>query len=120
MTSIPGRPTYVTVWDDVEKQSDVNLATALLLAAFDRACEKAVVVSNDSDLLTPIRVARERFGIHVAVFSPAREKPNLALKAGASSFKELQGTISRPDEWKPKERTWKDQLAEFDSGSERI
>ena len=136
VTPVPGQPTYVEVWDDVEKQSDVNLATALLMDAFDRACEKAVVVSNDSDLLTPIAVARTRFGIHVAVFSPDREKPNLALKAAASSFKEIQvgtlaesqlpdtlatptGTISRPDEWKPKEKTWRDKLAEFNAGPEQ-
>ena len=39
-----------------EKGSDVNLATYLLVDAFRRDCNLAVVVTNDSDLLEPIRI----------------------------------------------------------------
>jgi uncharacterized LabA/DUF88 family protein len=44
-----------------EKGSDVNLATYLLLDAFDDAFDAAVVVSDDSDLLEPMRVVKNRF-----------------------------------------------------------
>ena len=45
-----------------EKGSDVNLATYLLLDAFDNDYDTAIVVSNDSDFIHPIEVVRRRFG----------------------------------------------------------
>ena len=50
-----------------EKGSDVNLATQLLLDAFDDRFDVALVVSNDSDLATPIDVVVNRFGKKVGV-----------------------------------------------------
>lgn len=48
----------VEVWDTEEKGSDVNLATYLLIDAFNQDYEQAVIISNDSDLAFPIRVVR--------------------------------------------------------------
>ena len=53
-----------------EKGSDVNLASYLLLDAFDRDYEVALVISNDSDLTHPIELVRERFGVRVGVAPP--------------------------------------------------
>lgn len=53
-----------------EKQSDVALASYLLLDAFDGVFERAVILTNDSDFLPPIRLVRERFGREVVVVSP--------------------------------------------------
>jgi uncharacterized LabA/DUF88 family protein len=53
-----------------EKGSDVNLATYLLLDAFQRDCDVAVVISNDSDLKLPIEVAQSELGIRVGVLNP--------------------------------------------------
>jgi len=54
-----------------EKSSDVNLATYLLLDAFQRDCDVvAVVISNDSDLKLPIEVAQSVLGIRVGVVNP--------------------------------------------------
>lgn len=53
-----------------EKGSDVNLATYLLLDAFQGACDTAVVVSNDSDLAEPVKVARQVAGIKVGLVNP--------------------------------------------------
>ena len=53
-----------------EKGSDVNLATQLLLDCFDKKVDRALVVSADSDLATPIRVATARFGIEVVSAFP--------------------------------------------------
>jgi hypothetical protein len=47
----------VKVVKNEEKGSDVNLATCLLIDAFDKAFDAAVVITNDSDLAEPIRVA---------------------------------------------------------------
>ena len=53
-----------------EKGSDVNLATYLLLDAFQRDCKVAVVISNDSDLKLPIEIAQTDLGIRVGVVNP--------------------------------------------------
>ncbi len=59
-----------TAWVRQEKRSDVSLATDLLLDAFDHRPEVALIVTNDSDFVEPIRVLRERFDIRVVVMSP--------------------------------------------------
>lgn len=63
-----------------EKGSDVNLASYLLLDAFRRDCEVAVVVSNDADLKTPIELAINELDVRVGVLNPhPREKRSLDL-----------------------------------------
>lgn len=63
------RPILVQVKKTEEKASDVNLATQLLLDAFDDEFDCAVVISNDSDLLAPIKTVRERFGKKVGLLT---------------------------------------------------
>lgn len=53
-----------------EKGSDVNLATWLLMDAFDDLFDCAVIVSNDSDLKTPIHQVRHRFGKTIGILNP--------------------------------------------------
>ena len=48
----------------------MNLATYLLADAFEARYEQAVVISNDSDLVEPIRVVRDQLGRHVIVLNP--------------------------------------------------
>jgi len=57
----------VWVWVPEEKGSDVNLASYLLLDAFTRAYDVAVVLSNDADLREPIRMVREELGHPVGI-----------------------------------------------------
>jgi uncharacterized LabA/DUF88 family protein len=71
----PGGPTRVDVIKTEEKGSDVNIATYLLLDAFRQDCEAAIVVSNDSDLTEPIRIARRELGIRVVVLYQPRKPP---------------------------------------------
>lgn len=68
----PNGPHTVEVWKTEEKGSDVNLATYLLLDAFDDDYEAAVVISNDSDLQLPILMVRKRFDVKVVVLHPVR------------------------------------------------
>jgi uncharacterized LabA/DUF88 family protein len=62
-----GGPRSADVWVPEEKGSDVNLASYLLLDAFRDSFDVGVVVSNDSDLLEPVRIAREELGRTVGV-----------------------------------------------------
>ena len=63
-------PRTVEVIKTEEKGSDVNLATYLLLDAFRKRCDTAVVISNDSDLAEPIRVVEDELGIRVGIVNP--------------------------------------------------
>jgi NYN domain len=65
-----GGPATVKVLKSEEKGSDVNLASRLLVDAFDADFEQAVVVSNDSDLAYPIEVVQDKFGLPVIVLFP--------------------------------------------------
>ena len=112
-----------------EKGTDVNLATHLLLDAFDGECDAALVISNDSDLTEPIRQARRRFKLTVGVVLPIlngsgsgrRRSPSRELTAAATfdrritnsrkrrrllaecqfpeTLTDARGSFSRPPEW---------------------
>lgn len=85
-------PRTVEVIKTEEKGSDVNLASHLLLDAFQRACEMAVVISNDSDLRVPIRIAEQELGIRVGVINPHPPKyRSRVLKA--TFFKQLRPPV---------------------------
>jgi uncharacterized LabA/DUF88 family protein len=78
-------------WPDVvyvvkveEKGSDVNLACHLLLDAFLNNYDVAAVISNDSDLVEPIRIVTQVLRKPVGLLSPV-SNPNPELRR-ASSF----------------------------------
>ena len=113
---VPGRrQEYVRVIKTEEKGSDVNLATHLLHDAHMGRFEVAVVVSNDSDLLEPIKIVRDQLGKKVGILNP-HKKPSRALlphidfikqiRAGAlqaSQFpvtmSDQHGTFTKPATW---------------------
>ncbi len=88
---VPGEPDKAEVMRSEEKGSDVNLASYLLLDAFDADFQKAVVVTNDSDLVTPVRIVRERFDKPVVVLFPCRrsQDPSYDLSQVASASPRL-------------------------------
>jgi uncharacterized LabA/DUF88 family protein len=58
------------VWNTEEKGSDVNLASHLLIDGFRARYDTAVVISNDSDLQTPIEFVRHDLKAPVGVLNP--------------------------------------------------
>ncbi len=65
-----GEPPTVEVIKNEEKGSDVNLASYLLLDAFKRRCDTAIVFSNDSDLAQAIEITQTQLGIKVGIVNP--------------------------------------------------
>ena len=86
-------PAIVRVTRTEEKRTDVNLATRLLLDCFDNDCDEVVVISNDSDLVSPVTAVRQRFGKSVGVISPQRPQRRSSALAQAASWS--YGTINR-------------------------
>jgi uncharacterized LabA/DUF88 family protein len=83
---------YVKVIKTEEKGSDVNIATHLLLDGFRNDYELAVVVSNDSDLLMPIRVVKEQFGKPVGLLNPQKD-PSVALLPHVMFVKNIRKNV---------------------------
>ncbi len=73
----------VWVIDMKEKGSDVNLATELICDGFSGNYDVAAVVSNDSDLVAPIRAVIDKLNISVGVINPHIRKtsrPSVEMK----------------------------------------
>jgi len=108
-------PRTVEVLYTEEKGSDVNLATYLIIDGINKDYDVAVVVSNDSDLVLPVKFVRDELKLPVGNLNPhpqrSRElakvisfyKPIRKGALSASQFpptiKDAQGIIWKPAEW---------------------
>lgn len=93
-----GGPVTALIYKTEEKGSDVNLATFLLVDGFQGAYDKAAVVSNDSDLVEPIRQVRNVLGKPVAVYLPTTNPGRSVshhLKQVASYTREIRRGVLR-------------------------
>lgn len=79
-----GKYEYVEVLYTQEKGSDVNLASHLLYDAFINDYDLAVVISNDSDLAEPIRIAKVKLKKKIGLINPSINRPE---------YKDAQGNI---------------------------
>jgi len=112
----PGAPPkYVRVIKTEEKGSDVNLATHLLRDGFRKEYQAAVLVTNDSDLLEPVRIVRAELGLVVGILNPHKKASRVlareasfvkhirpaVLKASqfAATLKDAHGVITKPAVW---------------------
>lgn len=77
--------TVVRVESPEEKGSDVNIGTHLIYDVLKGHCSKALVVTNDSDLCEPIRLA-VREGVEVGIVNPHRKNPTNGKLRKAASF----------------------------------
>jgi hypothetical protein len=75
-----------------EKGSDVNLAAHLVNDAHRGRFEVAIVVTNDSDLVEPIRIVNQQIGLRVGVLNPC-DQPAGGLKRTASFYRVLRPAV---------------------------
>lgn len=84
----------VQVYKTEEKGSDVNIAAHMIHDAHQVRFDVAVLVSNDSDLVEPIKIVRYELGIPVIVLNPY-PKPSYQLKQHATFVKPIrQGLLA--------------------------
>ncbi|MGB6688744.1 MAG: NYN domain-containing protein [Terracidiphilus sp.] len=112
----PGQPQqYARVIRTEEKGSDVNLATHLLHDAHMGRFDVAVVVSNDSDLLEPIKIVRNELHKRVGILNPHPRASRAILphvdfikqiRSGVlraaqfpASLTDVHGTFTKPASW---------------------
>jgi hypothetical protein len=106
--STPGKPKYVKVIKTEEKGSDVNIAT-------HGRYQAAVIVTNDSDLLEPVRIVRNKLRLVVGILNPHKRASRVLAKEAsfvkpirqgvlkASQFpvqlNDAKGVITKPSLW---------------------
>ena len=78
-----------------EKGSDVNLAAHLLNDAWKELFEAAVVISNDTDLVVPIRMVTEERKRPVFVVCPGRWQIAPQLRNAASHVRHIRPAMLR-------------------------
>jgi uncharacterized LabA/DUF88 family protein len=82
-----GGPRFADVIKVEEKGSDVNLATQLLCDAFRNKFEVAVLITGDSDLVSPLRAVKEEIGKRVGVINP-QSRPCKPLRDHATFYRQ--------------------------------
>ena len=86
----PGGPRFARVTRTEEKGSDVNIAAHLVYDAYQHDFAAAVLVTNDSDLLEPIRIVRHELRLDVGILNPHRHTPSRVLTKHASFIKQIR------------------------------
>jgi len=111
-----GKIKFVQVLKTEEKGSDVNLATHMLHDGCKKEYEAAVIISNDSDLLEPVRIITQELNLPVGVINPGQPHPSQVLLKAATFFKTIRhgvlaasqfpaimtdanGTFHKPSSW---------------------
>jgi hypothetical protein len=93
----PGQSLYAKVLSTQEKGSDVNLASHLLFDGFKNKFEVATLITNDSDLYTPVKMVKEDLRKTVGILNPhagnPTSQPSRQLRAAASFFKPIRTTV---------------------------
>ncbi|EOX3604326.1 NYN domain-containing protein, partial [Escherichia coli] len=106
---------FANVLKTEEKGSDVNLGCHLVRDGFQGKYEKAVIITNDTDLAEPMRVVKSELSLYIELLSPVN-KPARTLSAicdkvtlisdqsiADSQFEDVivvgEKTVTKPAQW---------------------
>jgi hypothetical protein len=118
-------PSTIEIYKTEEKGSDVNLGAHLLMDGFLNLYDAAIVITGDSDLVTPIQLVCRELKMPVGVLNPQRlsgpgcrpERKSAGLQKAATFYKngvtwnqlvksqfpsplsDPHGTFSKPASW---------------------
>ena len=84
-----GQPKFAKVIKTEEKGSDVNLAVHLLNDGYQGQYELAVIITNDSDLLSAIEIVQNELGLKVEILYPQKH-PSRALQNEVLFLKKIR------------------------------
>lgn len=91
---------YARVIKTEEKGSDVNLAAHLLSDGYKKDYETAAMITNDSDLVEPMRIVKVELGLPVGVVNPQRY-PSFVLRRQASFMKQIRSGVLQASQFPP-------------------
>ena len=82
------KASVATVWKTEEKRSDVNIASQMFIDHMETSFDCIVLVSGDTDLITPLHYLKKHTGKSVVVFNP-HERPSEELRAVSTYYKHI-------------------------------
>ena len=93
-----------------EKESDVNIACHILADSAQENIDCVALLSNDTDLVLPLKMAKERFNKKICLISPKHTHADLEKEADfnrritnrditACQFPDIVGRVHRPRNW---------------------
>jgi len=88
-----GGPKYIRVIKTEEKGSDVNIAAHMINDGHIGLYDVAVVLSNDSDLVEPIKIVRQELNLPVGVLNPIPAHPSHELQKYATFMKPIRKKV---------------------------
>lgn len=100
-----------------EKGSDVNFASHLLIDAFEQKYDAAIIITNDSDLCTPVKLVKEKYCREIFWICPESESVSFNMRKIIPHYRlirdsdlerclfppelvDREGKISRPSSWR--------------------
>jgi len=83
---------FTSVIKTEEKGTDVNIASHLIHDAHQGLFELAIIISNDSDLVEPVRIVVHELNLPVIVVSPYKNN-SIQLKNTASSARTIRSGV---------------------------
>ena len=116
VSSLSGTVRYAHVMKTEEKGSDVNLAAHLINDGYKGLYKAAILITNDSDLVEPIRIVRNELNLKVGILNPYVNSPSMMLSKNVDFVKPIRkgalansqfpnsltdsiGTFHKPKEW---------------------
>ena len=81
-------PVVAYVWKTEEKGSDVNLGVHLVRDAFLKSFDEAAILTNDTDLVEPVRIVTQEVGLPVTLLTPV-SNPSVSLARVASHVRHI-------------------------------
>jgi hypothetical protein len=103
-------PRTVRVIKTEEKGSDVNIAANLINDGYRSRYQAAVIISNDSDLVEPVRMVRQALNLPVGILNPIPAHPSHELRKAATFVKPIRKGVLAVSQFPPR---LKDSTGEF-------
>ena len=97
----PGQPRYVQVIKTEEKGSDVNIAAHMINDGYNGLYEVAILVSNDSDLVEPVKIVRNDLKLPVGILNPFVKTPSFDLRKHANFVKPIRTGVLSASQFSP-------------------
>ncbi len=82
----------VPVLKTEEKGTDVNIAAHLVRDAFRGDFDRAILITNDSDLIEPVRIVTQELGKPLTIYNPHRKHAK-ALASVATDMRHLRPQV---------------------------
>jgi uncharacterized LabA/DUF88 family protein len=99
VSSLAGKIEYAYVMRTEEKGSDVNLAAHLINDGYKGLYQVAVLITNDSDLVEPIKIIRNELNLAVGVLNPHQGNPSYELNKCASFTKPIRKGVLKASQF---------------------